>query len=1589
MKVDKLNVMLSGAIALLFLVSLFSISSYGKAVPVDPAVIADTGSILQDAKADQSVGKEIVEKNDFKIIFEQYFTNGLDKDLGLTCDGFRTWCFTATISNSLATDGRKFNLTAAFFNTSFADSNIKNIKIFNQTLIGYYEDTAVTTCKDTDFVLKNGSIQTNNTCTTVRDHVPATRLAFVPLNDVSQKKQDTVLTKTVASKNVFDANEVQTYLITFQTPTLNYNGFGVAGGYGIIDAETQNLYHPTFIANYDNRVNITNASAWFRNQTIYVNLSSAGVAVTTPKGMELRITDFDNNPLPYQTLIRGIWYKGTGEQQNVSADWQKDNYTVVLLPSNYTINGFYIYYRNSTQQGDSSTSLLIRKDSFDSYALGSLPPGVWGTTGMSIFTVSTSGKKGVTTYNGTNPEIFINVSVEKNFTANLEVNATDFTAGTEEGNLLFDCTSATGCSANTYILPREENNHIWSEKFGSTDIGNATATINQNNYAVNYTIGRTGSRLYTQFRNSTGVMFDISADNGISNTSSRVDWNFNGGVGLGALISMEWFNTTVLIRTQPTLSFIQENTAQYPTVIIQAPANQTYNATNITLKFTANITSENISGCWYVLNSGPNVTLANCQNSSFIAEQNSNNLTVFANGSSGNIASAQVFFWVDSIFPTVSIVNPTNITYTVTNISLLYNRNDTSLDKCTRELNGVNATIIGCTNTTILASQGANILRVYVNDTAGNQNVSTVQFTVDSLAPTVTILSPTNTSYDGNHSIGLIYTVSDQSPPITCKYNLDGTGLNAITNCNNITLNFTSLGAHNVILNATDFLNNSVQIQTNFTIINSAPVITIISPTNTTFFSINVSLTFTVTQAGNDIISNCWYNPDNTGQVNFVNCQNTTAIFASGGHTILFQANDSWNAVGNATVNFTVFQGLNLSTTLENGTAVSAWNISFRNTTGTQVDFIGVNNSFVVSSAALPQGLVTVNVTKSGFDSEIFNVTINSTMGIVNHTFTIYPFSFISFYDSQIMAFISNWQVSITNSSITYVNTSVSSQFTISNRLLTNGTNTITAIKPTYVSITALQSVDRSLSFNLTLSTTSSQFGIQVLDELTLKPLSWTGQLRATNTTAAYFDFTAYRNSTKPCLYDGNTADNCVFAGPINGGGATSTVTNSFIQAFDYNVANFTLSFSSTTSTNGFAFVTVSINGTTVYTSPSIVNTNATYTFLINNTAAQFAKSANVTVALTVTLPAQVGTPGADATLSELRLIGPYQYTTDKSITFTQLQIQGFSQFDLWIQGESTYEPGYTNQRMYRIALSPQSNFTITGYLLQDTLGFTQLFSALDSNNQPIEGALFTLSKWYSQVRTTVAQCATNPAGSCGIFMQANAQYGFNTQSSGFAMQDEPFTQFTGNPNPAIVYFSTNVNANFTSVFDGISVQLLPTTVYLSSPFNASCQITAINGNLNFMNFTITRWENGTEYAYNTTFLNSAPSGATIQYYITQNGRYSLNCNYQFVANSSGTLTTFYNVAFEDVWFYNDSLQNGASGFGQPLGLIIALGIIILVGGAISTINIGYGMGAGIILMIAFSFMGFFNGLPGVDPLYMVILTILGALAVLFLRTSI
>src|SRR3989338_3311439 len=257
-------------------------------------------------------------------------------------------------------------------------------------------------------------------------------------------------------------------------------------------------------------------------------------------------------------------------------------------------------------------------------------------------------------------------------------------------------------------------------------------------------------------------------------------------------------------------------------------------------------------------------------------------------------------------------------------------------------------------------------------------------YTTDSTGPTISILSPTNSTYtQGN----VTATVTLNEAADNVSYLLDGVGNVSMTSISPTTwtadLSELSDSSHIIIFYANDTSgNNAAQKNVSFTVNTAltdtiAPTLTIRSPINGTYYTtsniiLNLSSDENLLWVGYSINGTTAENLDNTTQ----KIWNTTKTFSDGVYNITFYGNDSSNNAGNTSDNVVYF--------FVDTAAPRNGSIGFTplltNDTSTITCF-----STWTDNIRLSVGFVEHNI--SGVFVNSTNTTLSGTQGDVNFTF--------------------------------------------------------------------------------------------------------------------------------------------------------------------------------------------------------------------------------------------------------------------------------------------------------------------------------------------------------------------------------------------------------------------------------------------------------------------------------------------------------------------------------------------------------------------------------------------------------------------------
>ncbi len=159
---------------------------------------------------------------------------------------------------------------------------------------------------------------------------------------------------------------------------------------------------------------------------------------------------------------------------------------------------------------------------------------------------------------------------------------------------------------------------------------------------------------------------------------------------------------------------------------------------NFTSNFTPRVVFPRSNRIFYYLSgsrSEPNITRITAECDASISSR-----PCYQINSTASLAYLQNFSGAaggnDTQAPSATVSSPTATTYSSTNITLDFTAADNiAVDRCWYVLNGGgNTTLAGCGNITFIAAEGTNTFHLYINDTTGNQNATSINFSVSTPA---------------------------------------------------------------------------------------------------------------------------------------------------------------------------------------------------------------------------------------------------------------------------------------------------------------------------------------------------------------------------------------------------------------------------------------------------------------------------------------------------------------------------------------------------------------------------------------------------------------------------------------------------------------------------------------------------------------------------------------------------------------------------------------------------------------------------------------------------------------------------------------
>ncbi|MDD1743216.1 MAG: Ig-like domain-containing protein, partial [Methanomassiliicoccales archaeon] len=347
-----------------------------------------------------------------------------------------------------------------------------------------------------------------------------------------------------------------------------------------------------------------------------------------------------------------------------------------------------------------------------------------------------------------------------------------------------------------------------------------------------------------------------------------------------------------------------------PTVTITAPIEGGFvNTTDVEIQFTAvdtGVAQSGIEFLFVMVDGGDWIEIDNISATSYVViglAEGPHTVHVRAYDNAGNIGTAGVDFTVDLTAPLVEITSPANdAMFNVNHVRIDWTGSDdgsnqsglayftVKVDDLDWENVGLNVSM----NLTGLA-EGVHVVMVDAVDNAGNQNITSVSFIVDTEAPEVTIIAPVNGLHTNSTSVQMNWTAVDNSTSVLYIHVWNDTGafVNLTTEDGYLFVGLTE-GAHTLHVQAWDLVGNSQEKSVSIVVDLTAPEIFITHPQNdTSVNTVDVNATWAVTDNLSPIVK-IWVAIDNNTLVDVgLNASQMFLNLSVGTHVIHVKAMDS------------------------------------------------------------------------------------------------------------------------------------------------------------------------------------------------------------------------------------------------------------------------------------------------------------------------------------------------------------------------------------------------------------------------------------------------------------------------------------------------------------------------------------------------------------------------------------------------------------------------------------------------------------------------------------------------------------------------
>ena len=351
-----------------------------------------------------------------------------------------------------------------------------------------------------------------------------------------------------------------------------------------------------------------------------------------------------------------------------------------------------------------------------------------------------------------------------------------------------------------------------------------------------------------------------------------------------------------------------------PTLSITAPSNGLYVTVNsMTVTWTRSDLNSGIQGCSYSIDglAWSSISFATVSNMFAGLTDGEHTADVRCFDNAGNIQTRSVSFTVDTVDPTLSIDNPSNLFLTnSTSVTVYWNGSDATSGiqgyQYQIDNGGYSATSADISHTFSGQSNGLHRVDVKAIDVAGRFTVRSVNFTVDNVAPVLSITAPIVAAYLGSSSVTATWTATDATTAVSgYQCSIDGGEWSVRSSDLNHVFDDVADGSHTILVRVFDLADNLRTMSVTFVVDVTAPVITVTVPSEGALVT-SIDVTWNGTDATSGM-HGYQYRIDNGSWS--TSAMGLTHIFAGqidGGHFIEVKATDRSNNFAIASVHLTL-----------------------------------------------------------------------------------------------------------------------------------------------------------------------------------------------------------------------------------------------------------------------------------------------------------------------------------------------------------------------------------------------------------------------------------------------------------------------------------------------------------------------------------------------------------------------------------------------------------------------------------------------------------------------------------------------------------